>query len=145
MREPPALRPLVDDAPARDGVRLSRAFVVLVASLTLASGCAAAHKPALEPANKPASEPARRTALQPAYAAVGPGHFIRAVNDDGQYVTLEDGSVWEIEPSRRFETADWEVQAAVTVRRANGAGVFTYELDNTGDDEGALARYVPPR
>jgi hypothetical protein len=144
MREPTAFRALVDGASARDGARLSRAFVVLVASLTVASGCAAAHKPAREP-NRPASEPARRPALQPAYAALGPGHFIRAVNDDGQYVTLEDGSVWEIEPSRRFETADWEVQAAVTVRRANGAGVFTYELDNTGDDEGALARYVPPR
>src|SRR6266849_5697431 len=145
MREPPALRTLVDDAPARNGVCMSRAFVVLVASLTLASGCVAAREPALAPANKPASEPARKPALQPAYAALGPGHFVRAVNDDGQYVTLEDGSVWEIEPSRRFETADWEVQAAVTVRRANGAGVFTYELDNTQDDEGALARYLPPR
>jgi hypothetical protein len=122
---------------------MSRAFVALVASLTLASGCAATRKPALEPANSQAAEPARKPALQPAYAAVGPGHFIRAVNDDGQYVTLEDGSVWEIEPSRRFETADWQAQAPVTVRRANGAGVFTYELDNTGDDEGALARYVP--
>jgi hypothetical protein len=138
MREPPALRAHVDDA-----VRMSPAFVVLVASLTLASGCAAAHKPALEPANTPALEPARKPALQPAYAALGPGHFVRAVNDDGQFVTLEDGSVWEIEPSRRFETADWEVQAAVTVRRANGVGVFTYELDNTADDEGALARYLP--
>jgi hypothetical protein len=124
---------------------MSRAFVVLVASLILSSDCAATHKPALEPATRPAAEPARNPAPQPAYAALGPGHFIRAVNDDGQYVTLEDGSVWEIEPSRRFETADWEVQAAVTVRRANGVGVFTYELDNTGDDEGALARYMPRR
>ena len=145
MREPPTLRAPVDDAPARDGVRRSRAFVVLVASLTLASGCSATHKPALEPANKPAPEPARKPPLQPAYAALGPGHFIRAVNDDGQYVTLEDGSVWEIEPSRRFETADWQEQAAVTVSRANGVGVFHYELDNTQEDEGALARYVPPR
>jgi hypothetical protein len=140
MREPPALRALVNNA-----VCMSPASVALVASLTLASGCAAAHKPELEPANRTAVEPARKPALQPAYAALGPGHFIRAVNDDGQYVTLEDGSVWEIEPSRRFETSDWQVQAAVTVRRANGVGVFTYELDNTGDDEGALARYVPPR
>jgi hypothetical protein len=140
MIELQALRGLVDDAE-----RMSRAFVVLVASLTLVSGCAATHRPALEPANSPAADPARQPAPPSAYAALGPGHFIRAVNDDGQYVTLEDGSVWEIEPSRRFETADWEVQAAVTVRRANGVGVFTYELDNTGDDEGALARYMPRR
>ena len=67
------------------------------------------------------------------------------MNDDGRYVTLEDGSVWEIEPSVRFQTADWQLQAAVTVRRATPDGPFTYELDNTQDDEGALARYVPPR
>jgi hypothetical protein len=140
MSELQALRALVGDA-----VRMSPALVAIVASLTLVSGCAAAHQPTLEPANSPAPELARKQAPPPAYAALGPGHFIRAVNDDGQYVTLEDGSVWEIEPSRRFETADWEVQAAVTVRRANGVGVFTYELDNTGDDEGALARYMPRR
>jgi hypothetical protein len=128
---------------ARYALGMAPAFLVLVASLTLATGCAATHNPALEPANSAAAEPARKPAPPPAYAALGPGHFIRAVNDDGQYVTLEDGSVWEIEPSRRFETADWEVQAAVTVRLANGVGVFTYELDNTGDDEGALARYMP--
>jgi len=110
---------------------------VLVVPLTLASGCATARKPALEPATAPAA--------QRAYSALGGGHFIRAVNDDGQYVTLEDGSVWEIEPSVRFQTADWQLQAAVTVRRATPDGPFTYELDNTQDDEGALARYVPPR
>src|SRR5438309_1978292 len=141
MREPPAPRALVVDAPARDGVRMSRAFVVLVASLTLASGCSATHKPALAPANRPAAEPAGKPALQPAYAALGGGHFIRSVSDDGRYVTLEDGSVWEIEPSVRFQTVDWQLQAAVTVRRANADGPFTYELDNTQDDEGALARY----
>ena len=122
-----------------------RAFVVLVASLILASGCAARHKPALEPADRPVLEPADTPAREPAYAALGGGHFIRAVNEDGQWVTLEDGSVWEIEPSVRFQTVDWQLQAAVTVRRANGAGAFTYELDNTQDDEAAVARYAPPR
>jgi hypothetical protein len=116
---------------------MSRAFVALVASLILGSGCAAKHRRGLEPAGRPAAEAA--------YTALGGGHFIRAVNDDGQYVTLEDGSVWEIEPTVRFQTMDWQLQAAVTVRRANGPGAFKYELDNTQDDEGALARYVPPR
>jgi hypothetical protein len=114
-------------------VRLSGA---LAASLTLASGCAATHKPALEPA--------QRSAPGPAYAALGPGHYIRA-NDEGHFITLEDGSVWEIERSVWFSTVDWEVQAPVTVRRSNSEGVFTYELDNTQEDEGAPARFVPPR
>jgi len=116
---------------------MSRAFVALVASLILGGGCAAKQKRALEPARRPAAEAA--------YTALGGGHFIRSVSDDGRYVTLEDGSVWEIEPSVRFQTVDWQLQAAVTVRRANADGPFTYELDNTQDDEGALARYVSPR
>jgi hypothetical protein len=116
---------------------MSRAFVGLVALLILGSGCASK--------STPAPEPARKGAAEASYTALGGGHFIRAVNDDGQYVTLEDGSVWEIDPTVRFQTMDWQLQAAVTVRRANGAGAFRYELDNTQDDEGALARYVPPR
>jgi hypothetical protein len=67
------------------------------------------------------------------------------VSPGGQYVTLEDGSVWEIEPSVRFQTVDWQADAPVTVRRAQGEGPFVYELVNTQDDEGALARYVGPR
>jgi hypothetical protein len=115
---------------------MSWPLVALAAALTLASGCAATHNTALEPP--------RRSTPGPAYAALGPGHYIRA-NEDGHFITLEDGSVWEIERSVWFSTVDWEVQAPVTVRRSNGDGVFTYELDNTQEDEGAPARYVPPR
>jgi hypothetical protein len=67
------------------------------------------------------------------------------VSSEGRYVTLEDGSVWEIEPGVWFQTVDWEPEAAVTVRTAQGVGVFVYEVINTQVDEGALARYVGKR
>jgi hypothetical protein len=81
-----------------------------------------------------------------AYSALGGGHVVRSVSDAGRYVTLEDGSRWEIEPGGRYETADWELSANVTVRPASreDAG-FGYELINTSTDEGALANLVTRR
>jgi hypothetical protein len=86
------------------------------------------------------------SAPKPAYSALGGGHVVRAVSDEGRYVTLEDGSKWEIEPGTRFQTVDWEPSANVTVRPASreDAG-FGYELINTSTDEGALANLVSSR
>jgi hypothetical protein len=86
---------------------------------------------------------ARQTSTPiPSYEALGGGHLIQKVSANGQFVTLEDGSLWEIEPSVRFQTVDWLPMAAVTVSRAQGVGPYVYELANTQDDEGALAKYV---
>jgi hypothetical protein len=117
----------------RSGAGLVAILAALVAVLTIANACATQHRPQQAPAENPSG-----------YTAYGGGHLIRSVSPGGQFVTLEDGSVWEIEPSVRFQTADWQVDAPVTVRRAQGEGPFVYELVNTQDDEGALARYVPP-
>jgi hypothetical protein len=88
-----------------------------------------------------ASAPPRR-----AYSALGGGHVVRAVSDDGRYVTLEDGSKWEVAPGTRYQTVEWEPSANVTVRPASreDAG-FGYELINTSTDEGALANLVSSR
>ncbi len=82
----------------------------------------------------------------PAYAALGGGHLVRAASGDGRYVTLEDGSRWEIAPKDWYQTVDWEASANVTVRTfpqpENG---FGYELTNTTNDEGVAANYLPGR
>ena len=87
-----------------------------------------------------------------AYASTGGGHYIKAVGPDGQSVTLEDGSVWEIDPRSWFVTVHWQPLEGITVRRtapdtAKNGDVepgFNYEIDNTDQDDGALARYRPP-
>jgi len=83
---------------------------------------------------------------KPAYSALGGGHTVRAVADRGRYVTLEDGSRWEISPRDQYLSAEWEVLANVSVRTLpspeNG---FVYELINTSTDEGAVANYVSSR
>jgi hypothetical protein len=35
------------------------------------------------------------------------GHWIQSVSSDGAIVILEDGSVWEINPSDQVDTALW--------------------------------------
>jgi hypothetical protein len=88
---------------------------------------------------------ARRAAPAAAvYSALGGGHLIRAVSTEGRYVTLEDGSRWEIHPRDRFHTVDWQPQTTVTVRTTRVEDGFAYELVNTEQDEGALAKYVKP-
>ena len=92
----------------------------------------------IDRAGTPASDAAKK-----AYAALGGGHVVRAVSDAGRYVTLEDGSKWEIDPWARYLTVEWESSASVTVRPASreDAG-FGYELINTSTDDGALANLV---
>jgi hypothetical protein len=82
-------------------------------------------------------------APKPAYSALGGGHVVRAVSEAGRYVTLEDGSRWEIEPGARYESAEWESSANVTVRPSREDPGWEYELINTSTDEGALARLLP--
>jgi hypothetical protein len=85
-------------------------------------------------------------AQKKAYSALGGGHVVRAVSDAGRYVTLEDGSRWEIDAWARYLTVEWESSANVTVRPASreDAG-FGYELINTNTDDGALANLVSSR
>lgn len=35
------------------------------------------------------------------------GHWVQSVSSDGAIVILEDGSVWEIDPTDRVDTALW--------------------------------------
>lgn len=85
-------------------------------------------------------------AARPAYSALGGGHYVKAVTDHGRYVTLEDGSRWEISPRDLYLSADWEASANISVRQLPRAeDGFPYELINTTTDDGAVAKYVSRR
>ncbi len=79
------------------------------------------------------------------YTAVGGGHLLRAVTADGRFVTLEDGSLWEVSPSDHFKTARWEAGAVMSVTKLAGSDDYKYEIDNIDLDEGALANYLVKR
>lgn len=77
------------------------------------------------------------------YTAVGAGHFIKSVCPEGASVTLEDGSIWELDPRAEFFTARWQPLENIAVRRTEPNRGFTYEIDNIDQDNGAPARYSP--
>ncbi len=87
-----------------------------------------------------ASAPQR---AEPSYNAIGSGHYIRTVSDEGRYVTLEDASRWEVDPRVRDQSNAWHPDEGMSVRRATPENGFYYELDNIDQDNGVLANYLP--
>jgi hypothetical protein len=64
------------------------------------------------------------------------GLYVRAVADGGRYVTLEDGSVWEVEISDRATSASWQPDDFVGVRSiAAPRGDYEHLLTRVGDLE----------
>jgi len=78
------------------------------------------------------------------YTATGAGHFIKTMAIDGLRVTLDDNSVWDLDPRSQFFTIEWRPFEGISVRRSDSEENFNYEIDNVDRDEGALARYTPP-
>ena len=77
------------------------------------------------------------------------GFYVRAVEQDGRYVVLEDGSVWEVEISDRAATAAWLADDFVGVKViAAPRGDYEYLFTRTGfvDQKAAvrLAGRRPP-
>lgn len=85
-----------------------------------------------------------KPAPPPTYEAAGGGHLLRSVTGEGRYVTLEDGSRWDVVPEDRFTSVDWQPDAVMSVRVVHGAGGSDYQLVNTTDDEGVRAKLLPP-
>jgi hypothetical protein len=75
------------------------------------------------------------------YSVVLPyGLYVREVNDGGSYVTLEDGSVWEIRLPQRPIASAWRPGDFVQLKTI-AAPVDNFEiLLSHGDDDRAEAR-----
>ncbi|HEU5042125.1 MAG TPA: hypothetical protein VFT84_14950 [Gemmatimonadales bacterium] len=75
------------------------------------------------------------------------GLYVRAVDAGGRWVTLEDGSVWEVEISDRATTASWQPEDFVGLRFiAAPRGDYEHLLTRVGDlDQRAAARLAGRR
>jgi hypothetical protein len=61
------------------------------------------------------------------------GLYVRAVEEDGRYLALEDGSIWEVEISDRATTAGWTPDDFVNLTWiAAPRGDFEYLLTRAG-------------
>jgi hypothetical protein len=116
------------------------ALVVAAFGLAATPGISSCRRPPDTGVRTHAGAAAQRPA---AYSALGSGHLLREVSGDGRFVTLEDGSRWEVIGRDQFTSADWQPPVAMAVRTTRGEDGFTYELVNTNDDEGVLARFLP--
>ncbi len=74
------------------------------------------------------------------------GLYIRAVEDDGRYLILEDGSRWEVEISDRATTASWAPDDFVNLGWiAAPRQDFEYLLTRVGDLESRVAARLAGR
>jgi hypothetical protein len=75
------------------------------------------------------------------------GLYIRAVEEDGRYLALEDGSLWEVEISDRATTASWMPDDFVNLNLISAPrGDFEYLLSRVGDlEQRAAARLAGRR
>lgn len=72
----------------------------------------------------------------------GGGHWIEE-NADGKIITLEDGSLWEIDPLDQIDTALWlPVTDIVVMQAPQAVGDYTYILLDKDDAETANAKYL---
>ncbi len=77
------------------------------------------------------------------YIAVGSGHWVQEVSSGGSIVTLEDGSMWEVNVVDRIYTMIWLPITDITVTVARDPiGDYKYVLVNKDDAETALVRFL---
>jgi hypothetical protein len=106
-----------------------RALLLACTIAALASGSsAAAQKPELK-----------------TYRAAGPGHVLRAVGAEGRTLTLEDGSVWSVDPRTQFKAASWQPDALITVVATKEDPDFNYVINNEDVDDWTFAVLVSER
>ena len=77
------------------------------------------------------------------YTGAGGGHWINEVSNNGGIVTLEDGSLWQINAADRVDTALWLPTTNIMVLESRSpVGDYKYILVNKDDGEKALAKYL---
>jgi hypothetical protein len=68
------------------------------------------------------------------------GFYLRAVEKDGRFMVLEDGSVWEVEYSDRAAAAAWMAEDFVGVKFINAPrGDYEYLFTRTGYQDQKVA------
>ena len=75
------------------------------------------------------------------YRRIRDEHWLRDKQEQGQRVTLEDDSVWEIHPSDRSIAARWLRGSTIYVEQIQLEG-YPYVLRNRTEAEAARANFV---
>jgi hypothetical protein len=73
------------------------------------------------------------------YSKLGPGHWIKIVSKSGKAITLEDGSLWEIDPADAQTAAGWPNATPISVGKVGGS--YPYQLIDASQNKAIHARY----
>lgn len=77
------------------------------------------------------------------YTGTGSGHWIQTNIDSGEFIVLEDSSLWKIAPLDKIDALLWLATSSITVvESADGSAGYDYLLINTDDGEKAHAKYM---
>jgi hypothetical protein len=77
------------------------------------------------------------------YTGGSRGHWIKSKTDGGEIVTLEDGSIWQINPVDRIDTMLWLPITDIVILKADSPiGDYSYVLFSKDDREKVLAKYL---
>jgi hypothetical protein len=77
------------------------------------------------------------------YAGTGSGHWVKENIDNGAFILLEDGSLWQVDPFDEIDASLWLPLSDITVIESSSGSVgYDYLLINTDDKEKAHAKYV---
>jgi hypothetical protein len=86
---------------------------------------------AYTPAAQRFSLPVARGGTRHLYSYPSDGHWIKSKSDDGDIITLEDGSVWKVDPLDQIDSSLWLPMTEITVVESDDG----YLLINTDDGE----------
>jgi hypothetical protein len=75
------------------------------------------------------------------YAGTGTGHWILENMNNGEFIKLEDGSLWETSPFDRIHAALWLPISRITILESRNP-VYPYVLINSDDGEKAEAKLI---
>jgi hypothetical protein len=74
------------------------------------------------------------------------GFYVQAVGEGGRYVTLEDGSIWEVEISDRATSAAWTSEDFVSLHRIWAPREnYEFQLSRVGMGEQRVAARLAGR
>lgn len=77
--------------------------------------------------------------ILPKASDVSSDHWIDSVLDDGNFLKLEDGSLWQISPVDTVTTSIWLGTSEITIIKVDNS-TYPYKLVNTDDNESVRAR-----
>lgn len=75
----------------------------------------------------------------PKVSDVSSDHSIDTVLDDGNFVRLDDGTLWQISPVDAVTTSTWSGASEITIIKLDNS-TYPYKLINTDDNESVRAR-----